>query len=234
MAKRKRPAAKPSNAFEAEGLTKEYGDIVALAPLDLTIDPGHLVALIGHNGSGKSTLMKMAAGLLDSSGGTARIHGKAAGSLPARARLSYLPDAPVLYDDLSVVEHVEYVSRLHGTDDWIEKGAQLIESFGLVQRADDLPVGFSRGLRQKTALVLGLVRPYTVLMIDEPFVGLDQSGKKALLDAIDAARDQGKTVIVATHDLDLVERTDRCLALRDGELVHDGPVDPNELLALAG
>src|SRR5215207_4471217 len=118
MAKRKRPAAKPTKAFESEGLTKEYGDIVALAPLDLEVDTGHLVALIGHNGSGKSTLMKMAAGLLDSSGGTARIHGKAAGSLPARARLSYLPDAPVLYDDLSVVEHVEYVSRLHGTDDW--------------------------------------------------------------------------------------------------------------------
>ncbi|OWY62872.1 hypothetical protein B7486_56105 [cyanobacterium TDX16] len=233
MAKRKRTTPK-APAFQAEGLSKEYGDIVALHPLDLTIESGHLVALIGHNGSGKSTLMKMAAGLLDPTDGTARIHGHAAGSLKARARLSYLSDTPVLYDDLSVVEHVEYVARLHGTDDWIEKGAQLIEAFGLVPRADDLPVGFSRGLRQKTALVLGLVRPYSVLMIDEPFVGLDQSGKHALLDAIDAVRDQGHTVIVATHDLDLVERTDRCLALRDGELVHDGPVDPNELLALAG
>lgn len=234
MAKRKRPNAKPSPALQTEGLAKEYGDLVALHPLDLTVDAGHLVALIGHNGSGKSTLMKMAAGLLDSTDGTVRIHGHAAGSLEARARLSYLPDAPVLYDDLSLVEHVEYVARLHGTEDWIERGARLIEAFGLVSRAEDLPVGFSRGLRQKTALVLGLVRPFRVLMIDEPFVGLDQSGKHALLDAIDDARDQGRTVLVATHDLDLVERTDRCLALRDGELVHDGPVDPNELLSLAG
>jgi len=233
MAKRKRTVPK-SAAFQAEGLGKDYGDIVALAPLDLTVDPGHLVALIGHNGSGKSTLLKLGAGLLDATDGTARIHGKAAGSMGARTRLSYLPDAPVLYDDLSVREHVEYVARLHGVDDWEQKGEALIESFGLGNRADDLPVGFSRGLRQKTALVLGLVRPFTLLMIDEPFVGLDGTGKKALLDAIDGAKADGHTVMVATHDLDLVERTDRCVALRDGELVHDGPVEPAELLALAG
>jgi ABC-type multidrug transport system ATPase subunit len=233
MAKRKRVAVK-APAFEAEGLGKEYGDVVALAPLDLKVDAGHLVALIGHNGSGKSTLLKLAAGLLDATDGVARIHGKAAGSMGARTRLSYLPDAPVLYDDLSVREHVEYIARLHGVDDWEEEGEALIESFGLESRADDLPVGFSRGLRQKTALVLGLVRPFTLLMIDEPFVGLDGTGKKAMLTEIDGAKAAGHTVIVATHDLDLVERTDRCIALRDGEMVHDGPVDPNELLALAG
>lgn len=234
MAKRKRPAAPPTKALTTEGLSKEYGEVVALAPLDLEVEPGHLVALIGHNGSGKSTLLKLAAGLLDATDGTARIHGKAAGSRPARARLSYLPDAPVLYDDLSVLEHVEYVARLHGVVGWEERAVELIEAFGLVHRADDLPVAFSRGLRQKTALVLGLVRPFKVLMIDEPFVGLDGTGKQALLAAIDAAKDDGQTVIVATHDLDLVERTDRCIALREGELVHDGPVDPHDLLALAG
>lgn len=235
MAKRKRPGAGPPKAaLSAKGLGKEYGDLVALAPLDLEVEAGHLVALIGHNGSGKSTLLRMAAGLLDATEGECRIQGAVAGSMKARARVSYLPDAPVLYDDLSVWEHIEYVARLHGQDDWAERGEQLIESFGLTHRADDLPVGFSRGLRQKTSLVLGLVRPFSLLLIDEPFVGLDVTGKAALLDAIDGAKAKGKTVLVATHDLDLVERTDRCVALRDGVLVHDGPVDPNELLALAG
>jgi len=236
----KKAAPKP---VRAEGLGKEYGDVVALAPLDLTVEKGQIVAMIGHNGSGKSTFLRLAAGLLDATEGEVRVHGQVAGSEKARARVSYLPDTPVLYDDLSVWEHVEYVARLHAApqrqgaeagDDWLDEGERLIDAFGLSHRADDLPVGFSRGLRQKTSLVLGLVRPFSVLMIDEPFVGLDGTGKAALLAAIDQAKAEGKTVLVATHDLDLVERTDRCAALRDGELVHDGPVDPNELLALAG
>ncbi|MGE3620525.1 MAG: ABC transporter ATP-binding protein [Acidimicrobiia bacterium] len=233
MAKRRRePVVVP--ALVGEGLAKDYGDVVALAPLDVEVRPGELVALIGHNGSGKSTLLKLAAGLLDPTAGEVRLAGHPAGSVEARAEVSYLPDAPVLYDDLSVREHVEYLGYLHGVEDPVAEGDELLSRFNLSERADDLPRGFSRGLRQKTALVLGLLRPSSVLLVDEPFVGLDQSGKAALLDLFDARRAAGSTIVVATHDLALVERVDRCLVLRQGELVHDGKVDPSEVLALAG
>ncbi len=218
----------------ARGVAKSYDEVVALAPLDVRVFEGELVALIGHNGSGKSTFLRLAAGLADPSEGSVEVAGAPAGSLEARAALSYLPDAPVLYDDLSVREHLEYVGALHGLGDPAAVGEPLLERFGLAARGDDLPGGFSRGLRQKAALVLALARPWSVLLVDEPFVGLDVSGKAALLDAFDEARAAGRTILVATHDLEVVRRADRCLVLREGCLVRDGVVDPAEVLALAG
>jgi ABC-2 type transport system ATP-binding protein len=213
----------PLNALEAEGLTKAYGDLVALEPLDLVIPDGQRVVLVGHNGSGKTTLLRMAAGLLEPSGGEVRIVGEPAGSLDARAAVSYLPDDPVLYDDLSVLEHVEYVCRLHDAEDWQERAVGLLAELGLTERSDDLPSRFSRGLRQKTAILLGLIRPFSVLLVDEPFIGLDPPGRAAFVDLLDDASGAGATVVVATHQLDYVKAADRCIALRDGAVVYDGP-----------
>src|SRR3546814_13171660 len=100
----------------AEGATKAYADLVALEPLDLTVPAGQMVALVGHNGSGKSTFLRLAAGLLDLSEGTITVAGEPAGTPFARAQASFLPDKPVLYDDLSVREHLAYVPALHGVD----------------------------------------------------------------------------------------------------------------------
>jgi len=212
-------------AVETRELTKAYGELVALAPLNLSIGAGERVVLVGTNGSGKTTLLRMVAGLLEPSDGEAEVGGDPAGSIDARAALSYLPDDPVLYDDLSLAEHVEFVARLHDTDGWQDRSAYLIDRLGLTARLDDLPARFSRGLRQKTSLVLSLVRPFEVLMVDEPFVGLDQSGRVALLELLDDAAESGATLVVATHQLEYVDRASRCIALRDGELTHDGPAD---------
>ena len=213
-----------SSAVQASALTKTYGTHAALEPLDLTVEPGELVMLVGPNGSGKTTFLRMAAGLLEPTDGTVTIDGFPAGSIDARAALSYLPDSPVLYDDLSLVEHLHFIGRLHGVDgdDLAERGAALMERFGLSGRADDLPVTFSRGLRQKTSIAVGLIRPFSVLLVDEPFVGLDQPGKRALLDLLVDAHGQGATVIVATHALEFVDVAERCVGLRDGELAYDG------------
>jgi ABC-type multidrug transport system ATPase subunit len=210
-------------AVHAINLTKDYGDLVALAPLDLVIDEGERVVLVGPNGSGKTTLLRMAAGLLDPSDGSVLIAGDPAGTIDARAATSYLPDNPVLYDDLSLNEHLEYVSRLHEADDWHSRATGLLERLGLSNRADDLPARFSRGLRQKASIALGLIRPFSVLLVDEPFVGLDQPGKEALLELLDEAATAGATVLVATHQLEYVGRAHRCIGLRDGEVAYDGP-----------
>ena len=219
------PAADTEPVLVATGLTKSYDDLVALAPLDLSIGRGELVVLVGHNGSGKSTFLGMCAGLLEPTEGTLDVAGHASGSYEARASTSYLPDNPVLYDDLSVVEHLEYVSRLHGVEDWTARGEELLERLGLAARADGLPSRFSRGLRQKTAIALALVRPFDLLLVDEPFVGLDPQGKDAMVRLLEEAHTGGAAVIVATHQLEFVQRADRCLALRDGDLVFDGPAN---------
>jgi ABC-type multidrug transport system ATPase subunit len=226
--------AEPEYDLVAVDLTKEYGDIVALQPLDLDVVAGERVALVGHNGSGKSTFLRLAAGLLEPTGGTVEISGAPAGSLDARAATAYVPDDPVLYDDLSVREHLTYVSSLHGAEPSEEEVETLLERVGLAHRADDLPARFSRGLRQKASLALAFARPFDVLLVDEPFVGLDAPGKQALLELLDKAHADGQTLIVATHDATFVERVDRCVALRDGEVIHDGPATPADVLRLVG
>ena len=219
-------------ALATAGLTKTYGDRPALEPLDLTIAAGEHVALVGHNGSGKTTLLKMAAGMLDPSGGSVRIAGNDAGTIDARRALSWLGDTPTFYDDLSLWEHLEYIARLHGVDDWQDRAEHLVEAVGLTERRDDIPTTFSRGLRQKAAITLACVRPFQVWLVDEPFVGLDESGKKALLGLFDEAAASGATLIVATHELTFVTRVSRLIALRDGLLTYDGAPADTDVHAL--
>ena len=214
--------AKKEAVLRALGLTKSYEDLVALAPMDLTLRRGEMAVLVGHNGSGKSTFLGLSAGLLEPTAGQLLVTNHDAGSFEARAATSYLPDQPVLYDDLSVLEHLEYVARLHGVEDWEDRGHELLDRLGLAHRADDLPSRFSRGLRQKTAIALALVRPFDLLLVDEPFVGLDPQGRDAMVELLAEAHAGGAAVIVATHQLDFVQRAQRCLALRDGDLVFDG------------
>jgi ABC-type multidrug transport system ATPase subunit len=242
MTERRRPRARgtaaakapsgPPPALSTDGLAKSYGDVAALAPLDLRIKANQAAVLIGHNGSGKTTLLRMLAGLLDQSSGNALVGGHAVGTLEARAATSFLSDTPTFYDDLSVWEHLEYTARLHGMHDWEQRAADLLGHLGLYDRADDLPTRFSRGLRQKAAAAIALIRPFDVLLVDEPFVGLDATGKVAFLELLDEARHDGATLIVATHELDFVHRVDRCIALRDGSVVYDGVTEGIDVLAL--
>ena len=227
----KAPKHKPG-ALSALGLTKMYGDRPALAALDLHVPYGESLALVGHNGSGKTTFLRIAAGLLDASDGTVLIDGHPAGSLPARAALAYLSDSPTFYEDLSIWEHLEYVARLHGHDEWEQDGADLLDHLGLYDRADDLPTSFSRGLRQKASIAIAFIRPFDVLLVDEPFVGLDASGKTALLELLAEAHGAGRTLLVATHELSFLETVGRCVALRDGELLYDGTSRGIDVLSL--
>jgi ABC-type multidrug transport system ATPase subunit len=221
-------------ALLTEGLTKSYDELVALHPLDLEVAVGQSVALIGHNGSGKSTLLRMAAGLLEPSGGELEIAGFEVGDIDARATTSFLPDDPVLYDDLSLREHVEYISRLHGGEGWDGYAEDLCVRLGLIDRVDDLPSRFSRGLRQKSSIVLALVRPFSLLLVDEPFVGLDQPGKAVLLELLDEVHSDGAASLVATHDPAYVDLVDRSIALRDGQVVFDGKASVDQVLGLVG
>jgi ABC-type multidrug transport system ATPase subunit len=220
-------------ALLATGLTKTYGDAPALGPVDLEIAIGERVVLVGHNGSGKTTLLRISAGLLDATAGSVTVVGNEVGSMEARAFTSYLGDQPVFYDDLTVWEHLEYVARLHHTEGWEQHAVELLDVLGLSHRSDDLPTTFSRGLRQKAAIALAFVRPFEIMLVDEPFVGLDQPGRDALLELFRRAHADGATLVVATHELTTVDVAERLIALRDGEVIYDGPpgdADADELV----
>jgi ABC-type multidrug transport system ATPase subunit len=211
--------------LDAHELTKAYDGIAAVDALDLSVGPGELVALAGANGAGKSTFLRLAAGLLEPSDGGVWIDGYVAGSIEARAACSYIGDQPSLYGDLSVREHIEYVANVHELDGWPDVADTLLNTLGLDERVDDLPVRFSRGLRQKTSLVLGLTRPFSVLLVDEPFVGLDPAGQDALTEILVATAAGGAAVITATHQLAFLERTTRCVVLAEGTVVYDDAPD---------
>lgn len=230
-AESRRPAGPPA-AIETVGLAKRYGDAPALWPIDLRIGIGERISLIGHNGSGKTTLMRMLVGMLEPSEGTATIAGHPIGSIEARSAVSYLADQPVFYDDLTVWEHLEYIARLHGTDEWEQQAVDLVDMVGLLDRVDDLPTTFSRGLKQKAALTMAFVRPFDVMLIDEPFVGLDRLGKEALLELLALAHGAGATLVVATHELSSVKESSRLIALSSGEVTYDGDPSEADLAAL--
>ncbi len=226
-------AATPPH-LRTEDLGKDYGDGLGLVTLDLAVGPGELIMLVGPNGAGKSTFLGLASGLVEPSNGAAFVNGFPIGSLEARSSTSFLPDAPVLYDDLSVNEHIEYVARLHNTEDWEEYADDLLDMFNLTSRADDLPSKFSRGLKQKTGLILGLIRPFSLLLVDEPFVGLDTPGQETLVEVFGDIAAQGASIICSTHQLDLVPKATRCVGLRDGELAYDGKVTAEKIRQLVG
>jgi ABC-type multidrug transport system ATPase subunit len=219
----------PTIALSARGLCHRYGDFVALAPLDLEIGAGEMVSLVGPNGAGKSTLMTMAAGLLEPSEGSVTVAGAEAGTVAARAATSFLPDTPVFYEDLSLAEHLQFLAGLHGVAEHEPRATELLSRLGLGDRGDGLPREFSHGMRQKASIALAFVRPFSLLLADEPFDGLDAPSRVELMKLFREARDGGAAVLVTTHRTDVLAQSDRCIALFDGALAYDGPPDPTAL-----
>lgn len=214
--------------LRVSGLSHKYGDFVALQPCDFAVGRGEFVALIGSNGAGKSTLLTTVAGLLEPSAGSALVEGHPAGSLAARAAASYIPDTPVLYEDLSLLEHLEYVAGMHGVADWQSRAEALLNRFQLEAWAEHLPSEFSRGMRQKASLAIGLIRPFSLLLADEPFDGLDPQSRTLLLgQLLDETRQSGASALVSTHRQEVIDASSRCIALSDGRLEYDGSPTPS-------
>src|SRR5689334_23269834 len=169
--------------LETRQLRRTYGRLVALDSLDLTVAEGECVALVGANGSGKTTAVRAIAGLVEPSSGGVRVAGYDPHTEPdaedARAALALVPDTPLLYDDLTVRQHLDLVALSHGVDADVEIEGWL-DRLGLAARADFIPRELSRGMRQKTQLACALVRPTAVLVLDEPVVGLDPPSQSLL------------------------------------------------------
>ena len=215
--------------LRAKNLGRTYDGYIALGSFTVDITAGELVALIGPNGAGKTTFLNLAAGLLDPSSGSVEIEGHVPGSIEARSALSYLPDTPTFYEDLSLAEHLEYVAALHRAEDPAARIEELIGRLGLDGWGDALGAELSKGMKQKASIALALVRPFKVLLADEPLDGLDPPSRETLFDLLAETKAAGAAIVVSTHRPDVIAAADRCIAIRDGRLAYDGTPDPKVL-----
>jgi ABC-2 type transport system ATP-binding protein len=222
-------------AVETVGLTKRYGDKVAVDRLNLRIPRGEVFGLLGPNGAGKTTTILMLLGLTEPTAGNVRVDGldPSRDALAVKRRVGYLPDDVGFYDELTGRQNLSYTAALNRLPrrEAAERVAELLEVVGLVEVADRKVRGYSRGMRQRLGLADALVKRPTILILDEPTVNIDPRGVHELLDVVTRLRaEQGVTVLLSSHLLHQVEQVcDRIGIFVDGRLVAAGTVE--ELVA---
>ena len=209
-------------AIETDGLTKRYGDTVALEGLDLTVLEGEVYGYLGPNGAGKTTTIRLLLGLHHASAGSARLFGVDAWNDPVTAhrRVAYVAGEPLLWPSLTSAETFEFLARLHGGTDPAYRDV-LVERFQLDTRKKVRAL--SKGNRQKVQLVAALATRADLLMLDEPTSGLDPLMEVAFRESVQEAKARGQTVFLSSHILSEVEALcDRVGILRRGRLVDEG------------
>lgn len=208
--------------LELIDVSRSFGRRKALSHVSLTCRAGEVVGLLGPNGSGKSTLLSITATLITPSAGEVRYGGRTARQAGAalRARLGLLAHDLHLYPELTARENLTFFAELYGLTDVRERVTGALTRAVLVDRADDLVSGFSRGMRQRLALERALLHGPRLVLLDEPFTGLDDASASVLIGRLKTLKAAGCLVLLATHDLDLAgEVLDKAVILRDGKLL---------------
>jgi heme ABC exporter ATP-binding subunit CcmA len=213
---------------ELADVSRHFGRRRAVSHVSLTIGRGEIVGLLGPNGAGKSTLIAMLATLVKPVAGTIRYGGRSVveAGPQLRRQIGLLAHELHLYSELSARQNLDFFARLYGLDSAVCV-PEALESAGLSDRADDVVSGFSRGMRQRLALERSLQHRPRLLLLDEPFTGLDDAAATTVAGRLRKLASEGTIVILATHDLDLAEGlVTRVAIIRGGRLVHDEPATP--------
>ena len=209
--------------FEAERVTRSYREVPVVDEVSLAVDAGEIVCLLGPNGAGKTTLIRMAATLARPSSGTLRYRGMELkhATPAARGWIGFASHQSLLYPELTVAENLRFHRRLHGARTDL---AALLEAHGLSAVADVPARHLSRGTAQRATLARALLHEPELLLLDEPFAGLDGAARKRLAALVLAARERGAAVLAATHEVDLgLELADRAVILHRGRVILDDP-----------
>ena len=213
--------------LEISDLYQRFGDRIAVDKLSLAVNGGEIVGLVGRNGAGKTTTMRAVMGILEPLGGTIKWSGHQVG-LPDRLRFGYMPEERGLYPQMRVLDQVAYFARLHGLElrAATTQAQKWITSLGLEGRELDRVVALSHGNQQRVQLAVALVYQPDLLVLDEPFAGLDPSAVDSLSDVLRAETARGTAVLFSSHQLDLVERLcDRVVILDQGRVLANGTLD---------
>ena len=194
------PSQPPTVAVNA--VTKRFGSRIAVRSLDFSLESGACLALFGPNGAGKTTLLRLMAGLLRPTAGEVRIRGvNVRGDSAARARVGLISHASMLYGPLTARENVEFFARLYGLPDAGEAALRALETLGVRDRADVVVRTLSRGLQQRVSIARAIVHDPEILLLDEPYSGLDESGAASLTIALRSLRARGATLVIVTHNV---------------------------------
>jgi ABC-2 type transport system ATP-binding protein len=218
-----------SAALTVEGLCKRFSQ-PAVDHLNLALPPGELYALLGPNGAGKTTTLRMIVGLLAPDAGAIHVFGidALADPIGAKRLIAWLPDEPMLYDKLTPLEYLEFVAGLWAVDGAIAaaRAEELLRWLELWEQRDQRCEEFSRGMKQKTALAGALIHDPKLLILDEPLSGLDAAMARQVKDLLLARTQQGTTVILTTHTLEVAERlAERIGIIHQGRLLAEGTLE---------
>jgi ABC-2 type transport system ATP-binding protein len=198
------------SAIEVVGLAKRFGDRVAVEGLSFDVHPGEVFGVLGPNGAGKTTTVRMLSGLLAPSSGEAKVCGLNVRTEAQQLRrtIGLLTEQPGLYDRLTAEENLRFFIRLNQVDERaaLERSRRYLERFGLAGREHEPCGGFSKGMRQKLAIVRALVHEPKVIFLDEPTSGLDPEAARTVRDAIAELASEGRTIVLCSHNLPEVER----------------------------
>lgn len=216
--------------LEINHLTKKYGEKKAVDDLTLKIEPGEIYGFIGHNGAGKTTTLKSVVGILFFDEGEIKINGTSVTEDPigCKKQLAYIPDNPDLYDFMSGIQYLNFISDIFGIDaktrkDRIKKYAQMFE----IENDLSQPVAsYSHGMKQKLAIIAAWIHNPKLIIMDEPFVGLDPKASFLLKEMMHEACENGAAIFFSTHVLDVAEKLcDKIAIIKNGKLIKCGATD---------
>ena len=215
-------------ALTADGLGRAFDDRWAVRGISLAVHRGEVVGLLGPNGAGKTTTVRMLTALIRPTEGTATVDGFDVGTdaESVRTRVGILTETPGLYDRLSATANLDFFGRLYGltADVRAERIERYLRLFSLWDRRDDLAATFSKGMKQKLAIARALLHDPSVVFLDEPTAALDPEAAFIVREAIETLRKAGRTIVLATHNLDEADRLcDRIAFIRGGLLRIDSP-----------
>jgi len=210
--------------IQAEGLKKSFGNFDALRGIDLHVKRGEFMTIFGPNGAGKTTLIKLLATLTSPTSGTLSVYGydvrKDVNNI--RSVIGVISHDPYLYDNLSAFENIKFFGTLYGLDDVDNRARSVIKQVGLEKRMNDLVRTFSRGMKQRLTVARAIVHEPKILLLDEPYTGLDQHGAEIFGEMLSDLKSQRRTILMTTHNIDEgLELSDRIGILAKGKIVLD-------------
>lgn len=216
--------------LKIEHLTKTYGDKRAVDDLSLHIAPGEIYGFIGHNGAGKTTTIKSCCGILGFDSGEITIDGISMKENPlaCKSKLAYIPDNPDLYDFMTGIQYLNFVADVFGVpaDERQKKIRELADAFEITDALAEAISSYSHGMKQKLAIISALIHSPKLIIMDEPFVGLDPKASHLLKQLMRKICDDGGAIFFSTHVLEVAEKLcDKIAIIKNGKLIQSGTVE---------
>ena len=213
--------------IEIKNVTKKYGDKVAVDDVSFNVEDGEIFAFIGHNGAGKTTLIKSIVGIHDFDEGEIFINGKSIKTSPVECKkeMAYVPDNPELYENMKAIDYIDFICDMYEVDQTTrEKNIKrYAELFEMEKNLNDPISSFSHGMKQKIALIAALAHDPKILIMDEPFVGLDPKAVFDVKEVMNEMIKDGKIIFYSTHILDVAEKLcSKVAIIKKGKLVKTG------------